>query len=540
MAEDDRRARRIEEYEEAVREECERRRSRDFLFFADDLVIPSADGPQRFGDCMVPYQREAFESLAPSLSALMRGEEPERRRFWVERVKKGGKDSDLAVVLLWLMSYCEHPLKCQVVACDGEQAGIVADRAVEIVHYNPWLNGVVEIVQREIRGRGTRKRTVWTRIEASDMKGGAHGQTPDLLVLNELTHSSTVWRAIEDHMANADGVPRGVVIVSTNAGVKGTKAEMWKRNAVAHPERWKMLVWSKPVPWWRKEDIEDARRRDPMGAEFARLWEGRWISGVGGAVEDALIDDCFRKGLAELTGPEEGWQYVAAFDLGVSHDHSGVVVLGANRVEQRMRVAKMRAWRPDAETGGRMEVDLQAVEDFCHEVSNAFRLSWFGYDPAAGGSYMAQRLRRRGVAMQQMSFSTANKIVMANAFVQAVKDGKLECYEDEGLRRDFGKFSIVPYASGGYKLEAVSDEHGHADVGTALVICLPRAVEMLGGWGMLQPDDDVAGAPDAVDEDLTEEQVRDLPPELREIYDASVEEEVDVGGFGKGWNRVGE
>jgi len=254
------------------------------------------------------------------------------------------------------------------------------------------------------------------------------------------------------------------------------------------------------------------------------------VSGRGDAVSEEAIDRCFRLD-GPLAGPEPGWRYVAGLDLGVSHDHAGAAFVGVNVEEQRVRVALVRGWRPSIETGeGKLEVDLEAVEGFCLSTGRAFDVGWFGYDPAAGGSFMAQRLRRQGVPMREMGFSTpSNLTAMAEAFVLSVKDGRLECYEDEEgrLRRDFGKFDLVEKLPSGYKLQAVSDEHGHADVGTALVICLPRAVEML-GWqaAALSPDDMLAYSDS---EPLTQEEVDGMPDELREIYDMYDELELERG-----------
>ena len=131
---------------------------------------------------------------------------------------------------------------------------------------------------------------------------------------------------------------------------------------------------------------------------------------------------------------------------------------------------------------------------------------------------MAQRLRKLGVAMCEMSFaSPKNCTDMAVAFVIAMNDGILHCYEDgEGrLRRDFGKFNIEHKPPSKYKLIAISDEHGHADVGTALVIALPRAVELLGRFGRLSETDVLAGD----DAPLSDEEVAAMPRELREIYE---------------------
>lgn len=139
---------------------------------------------------------------------------------------------------------------------------------------------------------------------------------------------------------------------------------------------------------------------------------------------------------------------------------------------------------------------------------------------------MAQRLRKKNVPMREMTFaSAAAQTDMAKAFVTVMKDGRLECYEDEEgrMRRDFGKFSIEHKPPSKYKLTAISDEHGHADVGVSLVICLPRAVEMLGGWLGLSPDDDVAVTDDSK---LTDDEVEQMPSELRDIYDMDDEPEI--------------
>jgi hypothetical protein len=112
---------------------------------------------------------------------------------------------------------------------------------------------------------------------------------------------------------------------------------------------------------------------------------------------------------------------------------------------------------------------------------------------------------------------------MAQTFIQSIEAGVLKCYDDgEGtLRRDFGKFNIKERATG-YKLEAVSDEFGHADVGTALVICLPKAVELLEvDSRRLQPEDVIAGEDDL--KPLTPKEVKAMHPELRELYEMAGE-----------------
>jgi hypothetical protein len=338
------------------------------------------------------------------------------------------------------------------------------------------------------------------------------------MVINELTHVER-WQFAQNMMSNAAKMPWGLVIIATNSGTKGTKAETWRNNAVKSKE-WFSLVWDKPAPWIDLQDVEDERARCLSMGEFNRLWWGKWSSGKGDALNEADIDRCLSKHEGPVEKPQPGWIYVAGLDLGISHDHSGMVVLGVNPREQRIRLARMKGWKPSMDVGdGKKEVDLTSVENECLSVSRRFNVCWFGYDPAAGGSYMAQRLRAKQVAMMEMSFSSpTNLSLMATSLVQSIKEGRLEGYDEDGvLRRDLGKFSIVAKVKDkewGYKLDAVSDETGHADIGTALVICLHRAVALMYGIGLSSDDDLIDGS-----EEETEEDMKNMPDELRELYE---------------------
>ena len=509
-------------YVEAAQAELQRRYPEDYLLFVQGLIIPSAMGPRLFRNCMAPFQIDAFNTMAPSIHAVRDGMMPKQRRFWIERTKKAAKDSDLAATVVWLMAYTTRPIMIQICAANHKQARIIEDRVVDLIHYNPWLNEIIEVIQGSIRNKNNPRR-VRTIIEATGSAGTAQGPTPDVLILNELVHVDK-WAVMQAHMNNADGVPQGIVIVSTNAGIKGTPAHVWRKNAIKS-DRWVTKIWSKQAPWIGIEDIKDARRRDPVGAEFARLWEGKWISGIGSAVDSETIDKAFKlKG--PISGPVQGCQFVAGLDLGVSHDHAGICVIAINRLEQKLKVAFIVAFVPSLEVEkGKIEVDMEAVELECRRLHRVYNIGWFGYDPAAGGSFMAQRLRKRGVPMVEVSFSNpSNMTSMATAFVTSLKDEILECYEDsEGrLRRDFGKFDILHKPPSKYRLVAVSDEFGHADVGTALVICLPKAKQLLGLGSGLMIDDIIA---DVADAEPTEEELDEMPDELKDIYDGENEEE---------------
>lgn len=487
-----------------------RKRSRDdCLTFILGLCIPSATGPQTLADCIAPHQRKDFDALLPSIEAVRDGGMPPIRRFWLERTKKASKDADIGAALLWPAAFASRPLYMQIGAADRDQASIVKRRMQDIIYHNKWLEDYVELKSWYVQGHNAK-----IDILAADI-AGSHGETPDILVLNELSHVRK-WEFIENLMDNADGVAQGVVIIATNAGFKGTKAEVMRKHAESS-DTWYFSKFDKPAPWISRDLLQDARKRNSP-ARYRRLWLGQWASGKGDALDEPEIDRVLGAREGPVTKPEKGWRYIGGLDLGVSHDHSGFVVTGINRNLQKIRVAWLRGWEPKGDDG---EVNLMAVESCIKSMAKLFRLEWVGYDPSQA-KLMAQRLRRANVPMKEVTFTPKNLTAMADSLVQVVKSGQLEAYDDlEGrLRRDFGKFTIMEKMYG-YKLEAVSDEEGHADVGTALAITLPKAIEMLrSGWA-LDPDDDLATEDDS---DLDEDEIETMPDELREIYEMEEDE----------------
>lgn len=493
--------------EDELLKEVEQRCQASFEFFLNIIRVKSATGPQQFLDCMAVHQRRCFNDLVPQVEKLRDGENLDFSRFWIERTKKASKDSDIALVITWLLAFPKRPFLIQVGAGDKEQAAIVRSRIEDILYYNPWLRRLVSVTKYH----GTGANGLATlEIEAADIEG-SHGATPDLLVCNELSHVKK-WEFVSNLLANADGVANGMVIVATNAGHIGTEAWKMRESVVKNP-RWVKHIFSRPAPWHNDEFIEDAKQRDPL-TKYNRLWWGIWASGKGDAFDGSLIDKVLVPGLKPLEAPEVGWSYVGGVDLGVQHDHSGVVVLGVNKELQRIRLATFKGFEPVVNG----EVDLIAVRDFILGTHRLFHVIDFGYDPHQC-ELMAQELRREGVCMRRVNFTGNNLTIMATALKSLLesKTQKFEAYDDEDqrIRNDLGKFNIVE-RSYGFRLMATSDSTGHADVGTALAIAIPRAVQLLGS-NAITTDDDAAYDDD---KPLTKEELDSMSPEMRDIFDA--------------------
>ena len=276
-------------------------------------------------------------------------------------------------------------------------------------------------------------------------------------------------------------------------------------------QMWSKHVLSSPAPWHSKAFLQDTKQRSTDG-RYKRLWEGVWQSASGDSFSEDLIDRLF---CLEGPTPEPlpDWIYVAGMDLGITHDHSAVVILGVSTTKQKIRVANFQAFEPNERSG---EVNLMQVESTTLGLYRHYRCVDLGYDPHQA-KLMAQRLRVQGVNTTQVTFQAKNLDSMATRLKEALETQTLEAYDDnEGrLRRDLGKFSIVERQSG-LRLEAISDETGHADVGTALAITLLKAVDLLGSMQFNARDS--MDWSEGIDE-RDKEEVGSLPDEFRDLFE---------------------
>lgn len=485
---------------------------KDFLAFIRGLKIDNKtpDGVL-FHRVIRSHQVRAFEDLAPNLHSLARGDMPACKRFWWERTKKASKDADLSLIVAWLVAFPQRPFYGQIGAADRDQAAIVKSRLSVILELNPWLNDLIKIVGNQIRSTAQRANgdaMAVFDIMAADASG-SHGGTPDLLIVNELSHIQK-WAFATTLMSNAAGVPNGIAIIATNAGVRGSEAHVWRQKILAS-KKWNVHILDRPAPWHNKESVEDEKSL-LSPSQYNRLWRGKWVSGKGDALDDAQVRGLFRlKGPA--SGPEEGWVYFGGIDLGVSRDHSGWVILGASIAEKRIKMVHMHRWDPKEGKDGK--IWLPSVREHIIITGRQFGIQAVTYDPHQA-ELMMQDVSPY-FRTNPMPFTATNCQLMANTFVQAVEKGHLDLFDDEDgrMESDIGRFSIVE-KNYGLKLEATRDASGHADVGTALVIVLPVATRVMRGYAW-NSNDTIGDQSDG--DPLSKNEILAMPRELREIYE---------------------
>lgn len=457
--------------------------------FQRDVCIATGSGPRKFGDVMAEFQRERFTAVNPSLVAVAKHEPPPIPRVFDERTKGASKDTDWSVNLLWLLAFSRRALRMQVGAFDQQQADEVRLIVKDILRtdgpVNQFLRQVVEVRGDEI----VNPRTGSTIEILTADKFGSHGSRIDLLLLNELTHQPQSGFA-ETLFDNLDKMPRAVGVIATNCGHLGTWQEQWKAVAKSSP-RWKVLEWNRPAPWISADALAESEKRNPP-SRYRRLWWGEWTNAdeLDPALSPQDIEAAFVPQLRPMTGAEPGWLFVAGIDLGLTRDHSAVVVLAVPQGGKagRVRLANVTAWRPPP--GGK--IILGEVEEHVLAMDAKFGLEAVGYDPWQA-EHLAQRAealtahRRRSQRqrfgskpwMREVPPTAANLREQASLVIQAFQDRRLMLYPHERLRSDLLRLRTEE-KSYGVRLIAPRGPDGHADVFSAFAYALLLGNEFAG------------------------------------------------------------
>jgi len=490
------------------------------LDFIGRLTIPAANGPRRFSDVWADFQVAAFRALSPSLVAVARGRKPAVPRYWLERSKGSAKDSDLAACLTWLLVFGRPGLAVQVAAVDQDQAAELRKAVKDLERLNPWLAKILDVQVSAVVNRRTESRA---DILTADVPS-SHGARPDVLIANEVSHIPPQrWEFVENLFDNLAKKPRGLGVILTNAGFKGSPAWRWRENARESPRWWFQQV-THPAPWIDPAELAEAESRNPP-SRFKRLWRGVWSTGEGDALEESWIDAA-----CTLAGPafesEPGFVYCGGLDLSLRSDWSALAIVGKSvgwteRIQGRERrpvtrlqkvledidifqdgggsagrsapevkhvehpgtgevkLVALRVWKP---TPGR-EVDLGEVERAVVEADRRFPLRLLFVDEWQS-AFLVRRLRDARINAETLAFSGGVLEEMAGCVLNGFRDGKVKVFPDEDLLRDLRNMMLVE-RSYGVRLESPRGKHGHGDLVTALALALLAAKRIRRGGPIL-------------------------------------------------------
>ena len=438
--------------------------------FRELLLVEAAGRLRLLDEVADPWQREDFTACDAGWMkcvGLHRGEAIQRA--YLERARGHTKTTDIATSATWALIAARRRIVGNVVAGDLDQARLLRDAVQRHVANNEWLQCLLAVHNYRIVNRVTGS---VCDVMASDA-ASAYGQLPDFVVCDELTHwkSQDMWEAIFSSVAKRATC---MLLIIANAGLGLGTSWQWRvREAARNSPDWYFRRLDGPQASWMTEKLLAEQRAMLPGPAYRRLWLNEWIRGEGDALEPADIEACCTLGEVPAIG-WHGWTHIIGLDLGVKHDHAALVVLACQPEAGMVRLAHVESWKPRA--GG--EVDLIAVQSAVERVYKQYSATVAFYDPHQC-ALMAQQLRRAGLRMEERLFVGKQLNEMASCLLQTFAARRIELFRNEELIRDLLRLTIVEKQYG-YKLEAVSDEYGHADRAIALAIALPTAAEISG------------------------------------------------------------
>jgi phage terminase large subunit-like protein len=434
----------------------------------EDLVIPSSRGMVRFGTIMEPFQREWINALAPSLAALAHGELPPIRRYFIDATKGSGKDLILALSLCYLLYFARRPMLIEIGANDQEQGTETRKSLREILRCTGWLNALIYQAV-EIKATSAVNETNGVVVEILARNAfGRHGSRPDVVVINELTHIADEDFA-ETLADNATKMPRGLMLIGSNAGTLDSWQHRWKVDAMEDAGCY-VGEYKQPAPWLDPADIERARRRNPP-ARFQRLYYGVWSTGASDALDRDDIDRAFDAELLPMTGRESGYVFAGGLDLSTTKDHSAWCVVGKHR-NGRFRLADLRIWRPTIAK----KIDQAEIERTILESHARYHLKKVRADRYQA-EYVTDRLRLQGVPVDCPQQSGTLLIEQATVLIEQFASGNIDLYGHPQLERELREVRLMEKQYG-FKLESPRED-GHGDAVSALSIALTMCRPLL-------------------------------------------------------------
>lgn len=401
---------------------------------------------------------------------------------FLTRARGAAKTADLAGMAVAVM-LTQAPVGARLygLAADRDQGRLLIDSIAGYAERTPELRGALSIDSAKVTA--SRSGAV-LEVLAADA-ASSYGLRPWVLIIDEVAQWLTTPqpRKLFEATTSAMGKVAGSrLVILTSAG----DPAHWAHGVLEHAEAdllWRVHEVRGPAPWMDRERLEEQRRRLPASS-FARLFENRWT-----APEDRLttVDDL--QACVVLDGPlppEPGKRYVIGLDIGTVADRSVAVVAHAEPVTRtaddgseqtagvRVVLDRIAVW-----AGSRQApVQLSEVGDWVEFVAREYNGATVAYDPHQAVD-LAQRLRRKGVRVEQFNFTAQSVGRLALMLFQLLRAHSLALPDDPGLLDELANVRLRETSPGTYRLDHDSDKHD--DRAIALALAAQRLVERVPG-----------------------------------------------------------
>jgi phage terminase large subunit-like protein len=413
---------------------------------------------RRWGAVAADFQRADVEAIFDPAGP---------RWHYITRPRGGSKSFDQGATLLaWGVCEAAPGARGYIVASDQQQGSFaVLDAIAGMIRRTAELRGLVEIQTNKVVFRNGASVEVLSADGASTW-----GLRPSFVVCDEhaqwragTRNVRNVWIALISSLAK---VPGCRLVVLTSAGEPSSWAHKVLLEARSS-DRWRTSETPGPLPWADPANLA-AQRRLMRESEYMRLHENVWTEAEDRLVTEADLLAAARAD-AEPLEPVPGTHYVVTVDLGLKNDRTIAVIAHAEPVtdewgsSQRIVVDRIAKWR-----GTRLRpVDLTEVETWLQDASVRYNRARIVADPwqATG---LCQRLQKRGIAVEEFTFSAASVGKIANALFLSLRGHLISLPNDPDLLAELGQVRLKETTPGVVRLEHDSGQHDDQAVACGL------------------------------------------------------------------------
>lgn len=287
------------------------------------------------------------------------------------------------------------------------------------------------------------------------------GITPALVAVDEIAWwaDTASARALFDSVSSsAAKLPKSRLVIITTP----SSPTHWSYKLLEHARRdemWSCHEQLGPAPWIDEEKLAEAKRRLAT-EQNERLFEGRWAEpeDVLATREDVLACVAFSGALE----PQPHRQYTIGLDVGLKHDRTVASVAHVDD-DGLVWLDRVGVW-----AGTRKQpVDLNEVEDWVHLSAGKYNNAPVIADPWQSAQ-LSQRLRRRGVHVEEFVFSQSSISKLAISLFNAIHQHRLRLPDDEALIDELARVRLKETAPGLLRLDHVPGQHDDRAVSLAL------------------------------------------------------------------------
>lgn len=265
-----------------------------------------------------------------------------------------------------------------------------------------------------------------------------------------------LWASVSSAVAKRDD---SRLIVLTTAGDPSHFAHAVLEHALSSP-LWRVNEVPGPAPWMDQERLAEQRARLSESL-YSRLFLNRWT-----AAEDRLTTGDALRECVVLDGPLEhdpAFRYLISVDLGLKRDRT--VALVAHRDGRRIVLDRLATWQ-----GSRAKpVVLEEIEEWVASTAVAYGSARVVADPwqAVG---LCQRLRGRGLAVEEYAFTAASVGRLAASLFNAIRDRAVALPADEELLDELEHVRLRESSPGVFRLDHDAGRHDDRAVALGLAV----------------------------------------------------------------------